>query len=235
MPTTRTETMAPSYGATIVLPEQGNGHGVVLYQEIFGVNEFLLAKADDLAGLGYVVLCPDVFWRVQPGVALGHDEAALQEAFGLAQRYGSEVSDEDKVADLRTAVAHLRALPEVTGKVATMGYCLGGTLAYRTAANVEVDGCVSYYGSGVADLLAAGERPTCPTIFHFGGQDAFLPQEQVEAIRTAFADRDDVEVHVQPGAGHAFENFLAPQFSNPDAAAISWPLTVDFLSEALGR
>ena len=225
--------MAPSYEATIVVPEEGNGHGVVLYQEIFGVNEFLLAKAASLAELGYVVLCPDVFWRVQPGVSLPHDEAALQEAFALVQRYGAEVADEDKVADLRTAVTHLRSLPEVTGKVAAMGYCLGGTLAYRTAANAEVDACVSYYGSGVADLLAAGEKPTCPTIFHFGGEDAFLPVEQVDAIRAGFSGRDDVEVHVQPGAGHAFENFLAPQFSDPDAAATSWPLTVEFLADVL--
>ena len=225
--------MAPSYDATVVAPDEGNGHGVVLYQEIFGVNEFLLAKADSLAELGYVVLCPDVFWRVQPGVSLPHDEAALQEAFALVQRYGAEVADEDKVADLRTAVARLRSLPEVTGKVAAMGYCLGGTLAYRTAANTDVDACVSYYGSGVADLLAAGERPTCPVIFHFGGQDPFLPAEQVDAIRAGFAGRDDVEVHVQPGAGHAFENFLAPQFSDPDAAATSWPLTVEFLADVL--
>ncbi len=225
--------MAPSFDATIVVPDEGNGHGVVLYQEIFGVNEFLLSKAASLAELGYVVLCPDVFWRVQPGVSLPHDEAALQEAFALVQRYGTEVADEDKLADLRTAVAHLRTLPEVTGKVTAMGYCLGGTLAYRTAANTEVDACVSYYGSGVADLLATGEKPTCPTIFHFGSQDPFLPTEQVDAVRAGFAGRDDVEVHVQPGAGHAFENLVAPQFANPDAAATSWPLTVEFLADVL--
>ena len=223
-----------AFAATVVAPDEPSGHGIVLYQEIFGVNEFLLSKAGDLAALGYVVLCPDVFWRVQPGVSLAHDEAALQEAFGLVQRYGAEVPDERKVEDLELAVAHLRALPEVTGKVAAMGYCLGGTLAYRTAAHADVDACISYYGSGVADLLAAGERPSCPTIFHFGSADAFLPQEQVEAVRAGLADRDDVEVHVQPGAGHAFENFLAPQFSDPDAAAVSWPLTVDFLASALG-
>lgn len=216
--------------ATIVSPDEANGHGVVLFQEIFGVNEFLLAKAADLAALGYVVLCPDVFWRVQPGVSLAHDEAALQEAFALVQSYGSDISDEQRVADLRMAVEHLRSLPELRGKVIAMGYCLGGTLAYRTAAHSTIDGCVSYYGSGVADLMAAGERPSCPTIFHFGGSDAFIPSEQADAIRTGFADRPDVEVHVQPGAGHAFENFLAPQFSDPDAAAVSWPLTVDFLA-----
>ena len=231
MPTTRTEAIAPSYEATVVVPDDPSGHGIVLYQEIFGVNDFLLAKAAALADEGYVVSCPDVFWRIQPGVTLPHDQAGLQEGFGLVQRWSAEVADADKVEDLRSALTHLRGLPEVTGKVAAMGYCLGGTLAYRTAANADVDACVSYYGSGVADLLAAGERPTCPTMFHFGGQDPFIPAEQVEAIRKGFADRDDVELHVQPGAGHAFENHLSPQFSNPDAAAVSWPLTVEFLAE----
>ena len=135
--------MAPSYDATIVVPDEGNGHGVVLYQEIFGVNEFLLAKAGSLAELGYVVLCPDVFWRVQPGVSLPHDEAALQEAFALAQRYGAEVADEDKVADLETAVAHLRSLPEVGGRGAgVLGFCLGGRLAYSVAARSGPDTAV---------------------------------------------------------------------------------------------
>ena len=222
-----------TYAATVVAPDDASGPGIVLFQEIFGVNDFLLAKASDLADLGYVVLCPDVFWRLQPGVSLPHDDAGLQEGFRLVGAYAGTVPDADKVADLRTAVAHLRGLPETTGRVATMGYCLGGTLAYRAASHEQVDACVSYYGSGVADLLAAGERPSCPTIFHFGGKDPFIPDEQVEAVRHGFASRSDVEVHVQPGAGHAFENFLNPQFSDLDAAAVSWPLTTEFLERVL--
>jgi carboxymethylenebutenolidase len=224
-----------AYAATIVTPEAGSGPGIVLFQEIFGVNDFLLAKATDLAELGYVVLCPDVFWRIQPGATLTHDDAGLAEGFRLVQAYAETVPDDRKVADLTTAVEHLRGLPETSGPVAAMGYCLGGTLAYRTASHVEVDACVSYYGSGVADALAAGERPSCPTLFHFGGKDPFLPEEQVEAVIRGFADRPDVEVHVQPGAGHAFENFLNPQFSNLDAAAVSWPLTTEFLARVLPR
>ncbi len=222
-----------TYAATIVTPEAGAGPGIVLFQEIFGVNDFLLSKAGDLADLGYVVLCPDVFWRIQEGASLTHDDDGLQEGFRLVQAYGENVPDDDKLADLRTAVRHLRGLPEVSGPVAAMGYCLGGTLAYRTASHVDVDACVSYYGSGVADLLAAGEQPSCPTILHFGGKDAFLPEEQVQAVIRGLAARTDVEVHVQPGAGHAFENFLNPQFSDLDAAAISWPLTTDFLARHL--
>lgn len=236
MPATRNETLAAGEGgtATVVAPEGGTGHGVLLFQEIFGVNEFLLAKAADLARLGYTVLCPDVFWRVRPGVSLAHDEASLQEAFGLVQAWSEQVPDEQKLADLGVALAHLRSLPEVTGSVAAMGYCLGGTLAYRTAAHFHPDACVSYYGSGIADVLAAGEAPSCPTIFHFGGSDPFIPNEQVAAIEAALGTRPDVEVHVQRDAGHAFENFLAPQFSEPGAATRSWPLTTDFLLRTLG-
>lgn len=238
MATSRTETLTAHDGATstatVVAPEDGSGHGIVLFQEIFGVGEFLLAKAADLARLGYTVLCPDVFWRVQPGVALDGDDAALEKGMAVSGRWSEEVPDEDKVADLGVALAALRSLPEVTGKVAAMGYCLGGTLAYRTASRFDPDACVSYYGSGVAGLLAAGEEPSCPTIFHFGGSDPFLPEDQVEAVTSALGSRSDVEIHVQPGVGHAFENFTSRQFSNPEAAAASWPLTTDFLLRTLG-
>jgi carboxymethylenebutenolidase len=237
MPTTRTETVTAhdggTFAATAVLPDGGRGPGVLLFQEIFGVNDFLLSKADELAQQGYVVLCPDVFWRVEPGVSLPHDESALQQAFGYVQAWGEKVPDEDKVADCGAALDHLVSMPEVEGPVAVMGYCLGGMLAYRTASRFAPDACVSYYGSGVADLFRAGEQPTCPTLFHFGGSDPYIPEEQVFVLREGLAHRTDVEVHVQDGAGHAFENFLAPQFHDPVAAATSWPKTVEFLERHL--
>src|SRR5882757_3869033 len=117
MPSTRTETItAPDggqYAGHLTVPDSGRGPGVLLLQEIFGVGEFLMTKANDLAEQGYVVLCPDVFWRVEPGIALAHDESALGEAFGFMTRYSEEVPNETKISDLGTALAHLRALPEV--------------------------------------------------------------------------------------------------------------------------
>ena len=238
MPTTRTEQIAVadggSYDATVVVPDGGPGPGILLIQEIFGVNDFLLAKANDLAEQGYVVLCPDVFWRVERNVALRHDEAALQQAFGYVTRYGETVPDETKAADLVAALDHLRSLPEVTGKVATMGYCLGGTLAYETAVAAAPDACVSYYGSGVPGRIEAIDGVTCPVLFHFGGADAFIPADQVDAVRAAVGGRPGVELHVHEDAGHAFENHLAPQFHDAEAAARSWPVTVDFLQRTLG-
>jgi len=238
MPSTRTESItAPdgqSFDGHLTVPSSGSGPGILLLQEIFGVGEFLLSKATDLANLGYVVLCPDVFWRVQRNVALAHDESALQEAFGLMTRYQTEVEDATKADDLAAALDHLRALPEVQGhQVAAMGYCLGGHLAYALGCHAHPDAVVSYYGSGIADRLGEAGGLTCPTIFHFGGSDPFIPNEQVDAIRTALGGRDNVTIHAHAGAGHAFENFLAAQFHDPGATAKSWPLTVQFLEENL--
>ena len=237
MTTTRTETITAADGGTfaghVAVPDSGEGPGILLLQEIFGVNDFLKAKADDLAALGYVVLCPDVFWRVEPGVSLPHDEAALGQAFGYMERFMAD-GMQQAPADLAAALAHLRALPEVAGrKVAAMGYCLGGRLAYELGVTADPDAVVSYYGSGIATRLDVAVQISCPTIFHFGGSDAFIPNEEVEAIRAAFEGREGVELHVQQEAGHAFENHLAAQFSNPAAAAASWPLTVAFLERTL--
>jgi carboxymethylenebutenolidase len=239
MTTTRIEPCdAPGgdcFDTTIVVPDAGTGPGILLFQEIFGVNDFLLGKAKDLAALGYVVSCPDVFWRVERNVCLPHDEASLQEAFTLMGRYAGEVDDATKASDLVGALEHLRTLPETAGKVAVMGYCLGGLLAYRVAAAGDPDACVSYYGSSIAQHLDVAEQITCPILFHFGEDDAFIPNTEVDAIRGTFESLPDAEVHVQKGAGHAFENLLAPQFGNAEAASRSWPITVEFLERTLQR
>ena len=92
---------------------------------------------------------------------------------------------------------------------------------------------MSYYGSGIADRLNECDELTCPILFHFGGNDPYIPNEQVDAIRAQLGERPNVEIHVQHQAGHAFENHLAPQFHDPNAAAASWPLTVEFLQRNL--
>ncbi len=237
MVATRTETITAGDGGTfsghVALPDGNNGPGVLLFQEIFGVNDFLKAKAADLADLGYVVLCPDVFWRVEPDVALPHDEGALQQAYGYITKW-MEIDEEKRVSDVGAALEHLRALPETAGhQVGVMGYCLGGTLAYIAGCVFDPDAVVSYYGSGIADQLTMAASLDCPVVFHFGGNDPFIPNEQVDAIRAHLGDEENVEIHVQHQAGHAFENHLAPQFHDPDAAAASWPITVDFLKRNL--
>jgi carboxymethylenebutenolidase len=238
MASSREETIAApdggAFGGHLTVPEHGNGPGLLLLQEIFGVGDFMKAKATELADLGYVVLCPDVFWRIEPGIALGHDESAMESAFGYVSRYTTEVDDDIKIADLGAALGHLRSLPEVADhQSGVMGYCLGGRLAFLVACYCGPDACVSYYGSGIADRLNECDQLTCPILFHFGGNDPYIPNEQVDAIRARLGERPNVEIHVQHQAGHAFENHLAPQFHDPTAAAASWPLTVDFLRRNL--
>ncbi len=239
MPTTRAETVPYDDGTsssdTVFIPDGGGGPGLLLLQEIFGVNDYVRAKASDLAALGYVVLCPDVFHRIEPGVAIEPGEEALEKGFAVSQRYFGEIDEGRRLSDLQASLQHLRRLPEAQGPVGVIGYCFGGTLSYQLAAGGGVDACVSYYGSGVAGLLERGQRLSCPALFHFGGADPFLPFEQVAQIIVAYNNQDNTEVLVQPGVGHAFENHLNPMFSHPVAAARSWPVTVEFLRANLQR
>lgn len=220
------------FSAWCALPKS-RGPGVMLLQEIFGVGEFIKAKAAALAELGYVVLCPDVFWRVEPGFAVTHDEAGLAEAFGVSSRF-AELDSAVTRGDLLVALSHLRRLPEVDGRAGVMGYCLGGRLAYEVAVAGDPDVCISYYGSGIASQLDNATEITCPIILHFGGADPYIPRDQIDRIEAAFSSREGVEFVLQPQAGHAFENSFAPAFSTPDAASHSWPHTVEFLDRYLG-
>ena len=219
------------FDAQAFVSEEG-GPGILLLQEIFGMDEFLRTKATLLAEMGYSVLVPDVFWRVERNVSLAHDDAALQAAFGYMGRF-AEIPRDVTTGDLVAALAHLRTIPEVTGPTAVLGYCLGGRLAFELAAASDPDACVSYYGSGIAAELDLAPRVTCPVLFHFGGSDPYISQAEIGAISAAFAGRADTEVVVQEQAGHAFENSFAPMFSDPKAAAASWPVTVDFLARTL--
>jgi carboxymethylenebutenolidase len=233
--TTRVEQATASDGerfdVTVVTGSEPNGASVVLYQEIFGVNEFLLGKAADLAELGYTVACPDVFWRIERNVSLAHDDADLARGFEIVGAYAA-LDVETNLSDLAAGLTLARSLAESTGRVAAMGYCLGGWLAFELAAIGGVDACVSYYGSGVPGRLALAGSITCPVLFHFGARDDFIPLEQAENVRAAFVGRDDIEFHLHD-AGHAFENLHAPTFADADAAGRSWALTVDFLERTL--
>jgi carboxymethylenebutenolidase len=232
--TTRRESITAHDGGRfdghLVLPEAGSGPGLLLLQEIFGVGSYIEAAAERLAGLGYVVLAPDLFWRIEPNMTCDHDDAGLAEAMSNVQRFDFVQG----LQDCDAALAHLRSLPEVGGRGAgVMGFCLGGRLTYSVAARSDPDTAVSYYGSGIADALGEADDITCPLLFHFGGKDPYLPMDQVERIRGALGGRANVEIHVQEDAGHAFDNHEAPMFHDPEAAAAAWEITVAFLARTL--
>jgi carboxymethylenebutenolidase len=232
MPTSRTDSVQTpdgSFDLTVWSPDGGAGPGLLLIQEVFGVSDYIRAVAEDLAGLGYVVAAPDLFWRLKPHHDAAHDEAGLTESLDLGSRFDFEQG----IADAAAALARLRALPEVDGGTGVLGFCLGGSIAYFLAARGGLDAAVSFYGSAVPGSVAVMAEITVPLQFHFGGSDPYIPRDQVAAVEAAAAGRDNVEIHVEEDAGHAFHNRKAPMFYVPEPAARAWERTEEFLARHL--
>jgi carboxymethylenebutenolidase len=226
------ETGDGAMGAHVALPASGSGPGMVLIHEIFGVNDYVRDAAQRLADAGYVVLAPDLFWRTQPGLDLPNDDAGMKLGMAAAQALDGEFA----LADALTALAALRELPEVAGgRAGIIGFCLGGSIAWRVAAAGDPDVAVVYYGSAVPDALDLADSVTCPVIMHWGGADPFIPREGIDAVAAMAAEHDNIECHIHEGAGHAFDNHRSERFSVPAAAAAAWELTAAFLDRELAR
>jgi carboxymethylenebutenolidase len=210
------------------VPPAGSGPGILLLQEIFGVGPYIRAVADRLCEAGYVVGAPEVFWRFAPGWEAGHDEAGLQASITKVGELDAGLA----ATDCAAALLVLGQLDEVDGVPGVMGFCLGGTLAWSVAAAVEPSVCVTYYGSGVPAMLDQIGNVTCPTLFHFGNSDAYIPNEGVEAVNAAIQGREGFVLNVE-NAGHAFDNHESEMFWNEAAAQAAWAKTMAFLGEHL--
>lgn len=196
-----------SFDAYVALPEAGSGPAIVLLQEIFGVNAEMREVADLYAAEGYVVVVPDLFHQFAPNIELGYSEADHAKAYDYYGRFDIERA----MRDIRATVDHARTLPESTGKVGALGFCLGGKLAYLAAAECGVDCAVGYYGVGIEKSLDLADRITCPLALHFGTTDPLNPPDAVAAIRDALAGKSNVKLYEYPDAGHAF-NRSGPTF-----------------------
>lgn len=219
------------FAAHLELAETGAGPGLVVLQEIFGVTDYIRGACSRLASLGYVALAPDLYSRIEPGI--DYDERApdsLGKAFAAMQRLDVTQAVDDAIATLD----HLRELPEVRDRGAgVIGFCLGGGIAYLVAARADPDVAVCYYGSAIPGALDLASSIGCPILFHFGEADEYITAEQREAVRSAFADRQNAELHLHPGANHAFDNHHAAMFHHEEAAARAWEQTVAFLHREL--
>jgi carboxymethylenebutenolidase len=233
MPASRTERIPNGDGTTmaahVAVPDAGSGPGLVVLQEIFGVNDYLREACDRLARLGIVALAPDLFHRFEPGIDIPHTEEGIPRALELAQRFDHAQAIDDAL----DALGVLRGLPEVTGQTGAFGFCLGGTLAYEMAVTGDPDAAVCYYGATIPDQLGDADRVTCPVLFHFGGADPYIPREAAERVAAAAESRPNWEVHIHEGAGHAFDNHDAPMFHQPEPAAQAWDITRAFLERTL--
>jgi len=209
-------------------PEGGHGPGLLLVHEIFGVGPYIRAVAQRLAAAGYVVGAPDVFWRFAPGWAADHDQAGLAASMEQVANLDPAVAVGDCVAALST----LGDLGDVDATPGVIGFCLGGTLAFGVAAGADPSVCVSYYGSGVPDMVDRLDDVTCPTLFHFGATDAYIPGAGVEAVAAAIRGRPNVVLNVE-AAGHAFDNHESDMFYDEPAATAAWSKTMAFLGQHL--
>jgi carboxymethylenebutenolidase len=211
------------------LPESGSGPGVLLLQEIFGVSPYIRRRAADLAAEGYVVLAPELYWRLDRQQVDESSPGALEQAMGLV----GQLDWPTAVADAVAALERLGGLDAVRGTPAVMGFCLGGGLAFNVAAEAETAALVSYYGSSLPQLLDLAPRVTCPSLHHFGTADDYLPADVVLAVTEAVtADGRPARVELHEGANHAFDNddFV---LHSPEASRRAWQSTVAFLHEQL--
>ncbi|MEQ5839385.1 dienelactone hydrolase family protein [Paraburkholderia acidicola] len=217
------------FSAYMAKPAQGSGPGLVLLQEIFGINAYMKAMADRYAEEGYVVLVPDLFWRMKPGVVLGYGDTDLAQALDYNARLDLPLA----VTDIAATIDALRTRPEHAGKVGTIGYCLGGKLAMLAAARTDVDCAVSYYGVGLEAFVDEVASIRCPMVFHFAGEDAHCPAHVRETVQTALATKPQIEQYVYPGCGHAFATPEREHFDKP-ATMMAYSRTLALLRKVLG-
>ncbi|WP_027283935.1 dienelactone hydrolase family protein [Rubritepida flocculans] len=219
------------FEALVVAPRSQPAGAVVLIQEIFGVNATMRALSHWVAEMGFLALCPDLFWRQEPGVQLDPDagQAQWDRAFALFRGFDQEKGVEDLAATIAAARAH----PACNGKVGTMGFCLGGRMAYRTAVATDADCHVSYYGVGIEGMLEDAPRIRAPLLMHIAERDKFVPPEAQAAILAALKDHPKVTCHVYPGVDHAFAR-MGGHAWDARAATIANGRTAEFLVRHLG-
>jgi carboxymethylenebutenolidase len=222
------------FDAFCAVPDADSAPGVLIFQEIFGINDNIRELAERLAASGYLVLAPDMFWRIEPRFER-KDESGMAEGMERVQQLDFQLAGSDITATL----AHVRGMPACDGKVGGVGFCLGGSLAYLFAATSRVDGhgpdaVVSYYGSGTRGMLGMAEQIECPILFHYGDRDPFIPGEDIDAVEQAVAGRPNATVY-RYDAGHAFSNWDAPSMYDEIAAQLAWDRTIRFFDEQLRR
>lgn len=198
--------------------------GIVVIQEIFGVNEHIRSVADGYAQQGYYVIAPAIFDRVQTGVELGYDEDGMGTGMKLAFE---DLKLEDALSDIQ---AGINAASGRAGKVGVVGYCFGGLLTWLSACDLQGVACASsYYGGGVSG--ARHKQAKCPVMMHFGELDAHIPLSDVDDVREA---QPEVQVFVYEGADHGF-NCDARGSYHAESAAIARQRTLDFFAEHLAQ
>src|SRR5438105_7884129 len=180
------------FDAYVALPASGYGPGIVVLQEIFGVNEYMRVVCDWYASHGFVAICPDLFWRQERGIQLtDQSDAEWQRAFQLYQGLDEAKAVEDSAA----AVEFLRKHPSCSGRVGAVGFCLGGNLAYLLSVRFKPDCAAGYYGVGIEKTLNEANNLSSPLMLHIAGKDQYCPPEAQKQIHAALDSNPLVTIH----------------------------------------
>ncbi|HEY5720771.1 MAG TPA: dienelactone hydrolase family protein [Allosphingosinicella sp.] len=219
-----------SFDAYAAEPEGTPKAAIIVIQEIFGVNEGIRRKCDRWAELGYLAVAPDLFWRLEPGVELDPDvEAEFSRALDLMNRF-----DQDRgIMDIEATIRAARAKLQEGGKVGAVGYCLGGRLAFMTAARTDIDASVGYYAVGVDGLLHEKHAIAHPLMLHIAGADHFVGPDVQRAMHEGLDDHPKVTLHDYPGEDHGFAAEMGKRRSE-EAAKLADGRTELFFARNLG-
>jgi carboxymethylenebutenolidase len=209
------------FNAYVAEPTAPTHIGIVVIQEIFGINPHIRRVTDSFAKEGFLAIAPALFDRVRPGIELEYNAATMKEGF----QYVTALDQNKIIGDIDAAISYLRAQPGIT-KIGVVGFCWGGTLAFLTNTRLNVDASVSYYGGGIQFYLE--EKPKAPSIYHFGEKDDHIKSDVWDAVRAAVPG---APVYTYD-AGHGF-NCDARDSFDPKASAEAMTRTLAFLRENL--
>ena len=222
-------TEAGSFRADLARPGIAPAPAVVVLHEVFGVNSDLRETCDALAASGFIALCPDLFWRQTPGVDLSvTSEADWNTGLALYLAYDRDAGVADVVETMKAA----GDLDGATGKVAVMGYCLGGLMAFLTAARSKVDAAVAYHGGDTEKYLSEASAITAPMLMHLADEDEFISKTAQADIKAALAHKSNVQIYSYPGCNHAFSRHGGAHY-NAEAASLANSRTWEFLKAQL--
>jgi carboxymethylenebutenolidase len=217
------------FSAYVARPTVSVAPAVVVIQEIFGVNAVMREITDQFAEAGFLAICPDLFWRTEPGIDISdRTEAEMKRAFELYSAFDLEAG----VRDIASTIAHVRQDTGCSGKVGAVGFCLGGLLAYLTATRTDVDASVSYYGVGIDRYTAESDRINAPLLLHIAEEDQFVPKEAQALIVSALKNHPQVRIHQYAGRDHAFAR-LGGDHYDAEAARLAWDRTQELFKTAL--
>ncbi|MFN4038243.1 MAG: dienelactone hydrolase family protein [Erythrobacter sp.] len=217
-----------SFTGYIARPQGAAKAAIIVIQEIFGVNPGIRQKCDKLAAEGYIALAPDLFWRLKPGIELDPD---VEAEFGEALDWMGKFNQDAGIRDIQAAINYLRT-EEGVSKVGCVGYCLGGRLAFMTAARTDIDASVGYYGVGIDGLLGEAKAIANPVMLHIPTADGFVPPEAQAAMHSGLDDHPKVTLHDYAGLDHGFATEVGKR-RDEAAATLADSRTSAFFAEHL--